>query len=251
MGLMERFIRGPYCPTCERKIQEQGGDLKIESVSDSSKDASDEIRSPPRVRKGRLMKAREVPIVKDNPTFVIYDEARLSALEEVRRETEPAKRFEAVVLVTHLWMGQIEVAKDILDQARDSSRFDPRVGEFKKWFGAWSDDAQKGLQEYGDYQHELLAALGDETAQRIADERATPRLRVILDRAEEAVGDRQNQLGIEPEPTTAPSPPRDLARSPSGAVDSESKTCPDCAEEVKAAARVCRFCGYRFDSVAS
>ncbi len=27
----------------------------------------------------------------------------------------------------------------------------------------------------------------------------------------------------------------------------ESKICPDCAEEVKAAARVCRFCGHRFE----
>lgn len=26
------------------------------------------------------------------------------------------------------------------------------------------------------------------------------------------------------------------------------KTCPECAEEVRAAARVCRFCGHRFDS---
>jgi Uncharacterised protein family UPF0547 len=28
--------------------------------------------------------------------------------------------------------------------------------------------------------------------------------------------------------------------------DEAVKTCPDCAETVKAAARVCRFCGYRF-----
>jgi hypothetical protein len=29
--------------------------------------------------------------------------------------------------------------------------------------------------------------------------------------------------------------------------DEETKTCPDCAEQVKVAARVCRYCGYRFD----
>jgi Uncharacterised protein family UPF0547 len=28
----------------------------------------------------------------------------------------------------------------------------------------------------------------------------------------------------------------------------ETKVCPDCAEAVKAQARVCRFCGYRFDT---
>lgn len=30
--------------------------------------------------------------------------------------------------------------------------------------------------------------------------------------------------------------------------DEPTKTCPDCAEEVKAAARVCRFCGHEFIS---
>ena len=38
-----------------------------------------------------------------------------------------------------------------------------------------------------------------------------------------------------------------LSRTRSGnAPLGEVKVCPDCAEEVKAAARVCRFCGYRW-----
>jgi hypothetical protein len=49
------------------------------------------------------------------------------------------------------------------------------------------------------------------------------------------------------EPATTSVKPATAAVEPAAVAVAETKTCPDCAEDVKAAARVCRFCGYRFD----
>lgn len=41
-----------------------------------------------------------------------------------------------------------------------------------------------------------------------------------------------------------------VADDPNPATDDRpTKTCPDCAETILAAARVCRYCGYRFERV--
>lgn len=42
-----------------------------------------------------------------------------------------------------------------------------------------------------------------------------------------------------------------LDPDPTGGDSEELKTCPECAESVKAAARVCRFCGHRFEKQSS
>lgn len=44
-------------------------------------------------------------------------------------------------------------------------------------------------------------------------------------------------------------PPNPVPEAPAVATAPEFKTCPDCAEEVRAAARKCRFCGYEFADV--
>jgi hypothetical protein len=45
-----------------------------------------------------------------------------------------------------------------------------------------------------------------------------------------------------------PAPPPPAAPSPSVAAEASYKTCPMCAEPVRAAAKICRFCGYKFES---
>jgi hypothetical protein len=47
-----------------------------------------------------------------------------------------------------------------------------------------------------------------------------------------------------PAPPPPPPPGATAAPAPGGP---ETKTCPMCAEDVKAAAVLCRFCGHRFD----
>jgi hypothetical protein len=49
-----------------------------------------------------------------------------------------------------------------------------------------------------------------------------------------------------PAPAAPPPPPAGPTAAPAPG-GSETKTCPMCAEDVKAAAVLCRFCGHRFD----
>lgn len=59
----------------------------------------------------------------------------------------------------------------------------------------------------------------------------------------EHFGSSSTEQAVEPENVTE----SDDVESPSSE-NTATKTCPDCAETIKGAARVCRFCGYRFQT---
>jgi Uncharacterised protein family UPF0547 len=76
-------------------------------------------------------------------------------------------------------------------------------------------------------------------------ETETERIWIVRQRVKKGRG----RLSPEPSPEgpLAQATPSFSQAGASG-VSADTKQCPDCAEPVKAEARVCRFCGYRFDN---
>jgi hypothetical protein len=200
----------------------------------------------------------KVPILSENFAFVHLERARLSAISEYEAAGDPSAQLEATMVLNWLYSTLLNTALESIDEVGELSVYDTRREVAVSYFDTWREDAHERYPQFVERQNQLVAEIGRPEAQRVADERATPRVQALHDEVLQVLKDRTDELaaglraqGIEPEPVPSPTTidserTEEAIGAAGSSARSESKICPDCAEEIKAAARVCRFCGFRF-----
>lgn len=150
---------------------------------------------------------------------------------------EPADRWLQLILLTNVLHSQFEIVKMQMDEAMAelagiSDPDDPElpiVEEFVEWAQGWSTEFQSRFDRYRD-EREAVASGLTENVREAVERKIDGRFDEIKDRIKAQLQSNLRKLEAQ------------------ALSDSGLKVCPDCAEEVKMAARKCRFCGYRFDS---
>jgi hypothetical protein len=157
-------------------------------------------------------------------SFTAYQNARRELQDEYAAAATPDAKFEAVCMISWLHQRQVECMDEALSRAQELPVAEQ--GRLKAYVQGWTADAEQTTIPLMEAQNHLLEQLGRTRCEQIIDERATPRLETVTQQLRENLETRQAEL-----------------RAAEGI-----KICPDCAEEIKSEARVCRFCGLRFDA---
>jgi hypothetical protein len=156
-------------------------------------------------------------------SFTAYQNARRELQDEYAAAATLDAKYEAVCMISWLHERQVECVEEALSRAQELPVAEQ--GRLTAYTQAWVADAEQTIIPLMATQNRLLDQLGRTRCEQIVDERATPRLETVKQQLLENLKARQSEL-----------------HAAEGL-----KICPDCAEEIKSEARVCRFCGFRVD----
>ena len=187
----------------------------------------------------RLLAAADVPIVRDAPTFPTADRARLVLMASLRGDAPQDALLEDCLLITNLLTHELDLVQSEVMPRLTSAAPGEERSLAVQWIQDWMDAAQASMLTWATFQAELVEHVGADRAAQLADGPATERLNAIVASA--------SSPG-RPSSVAPPVPPPPVAPS-AGETGVGFKVCPDCAEDVRDAARICRFCGYEFGAV--
>jgi len=141
----------------------------------------------------------EVPVLGESDTFILYEEARQTAMAEVDNATSPEARYEAVAIAWWICEQQLDLLRDALEEItrRDDAQQWRSTEERDRYFAytaGWNDAAMAA----GELKHSLLDELGPEVCQRILTERAEPRAEAVLREVERdrPRGSEEERIGL-------------------------------------------------------
>lgn len=151
---------------------------------------------------------------------------------------DPAERWFHLVLLTNAMNLRYKVVESTLDDIMEevdglSDPDDPvwvESEDFTNWAQPWIERFKAAFDVHKRERDQLFEGLSQEEVER-GEAQLDSRFEEIKGRVKAAL--LENLRALQEQALAA----------------RDAKVCPDCAEEIKAAARKCRYCGYRFDPV--
>jgi hypothetical protein len=127
--------------------------------------------------------AQPRPIFRKYPALALLEAERLETTDEMSKYRDVEARLEALMVINKLYELQLNFMAELFKEAAEGD-LNPDAVELTGRAQTWMENARVDWERSADQQNSLVARMDPAVAQRVADERATPHVQDIVNRAE-------------------------------------------------------------------